>query len=52
MPGRHASRRKVMVEELTKAGVEAVWYESPVTAHEWQTWKRCLYEFAPRLFQG
>ena len=26
-------------------------YESPGTAHEWQTWRRCFKEFAPRLFR-
>lgn len=27
------------------------YYESPGTAHEWLTWRRCLQEFAPCLFQ-
>jgi enterochelin esterase-like enzyme len=27
-----------------------VYYESPGTAHEWLTWRRCLHEFAPLLF--
>jgi enterochelin esterase-like enzyme len=26
------------------------YYESPGTAHEWLTWRRCLHEFAPLLF--
>jgi enterochelin esterase-like enzyme len=26
-------------------------FESPGTAHEWQTWRRSLHDFAPRLFQ-
>jgi hypothetical protein len=26
--------------------------ESPETAHEWQTWRRSLYQFAPLLFQA
>lgn len=38
-------------EQLTKAGIEHVYYESPGTAHEWLTWRRCLAEFAPRLFR-
>ena len=25
--------------------------ETPGTDHEWQTWRRCLHEFAPRLFR-
>jgi enterochelin esterase-like enzyme len=38
-------------EQLTKAGITNVYYESPGTAHEWLTWRRCFREFAPRLFQ-
>ena len=38
-------------EELTKAGIHNVYFESPGTAHEWLTWRRCLYDFAPRLFK-
>lgn len=36
---------------LTQAGIKNVFYESPGTAHEWLTWRRCLNEFAPRLFR-
>jgi len=36
---------------LEKAGIRHVYYESPGTAHEWQTWRRSLHEFAPLLFQ-
>jgi enterochelin esterase family protein len=39
-------------DQLTKAGITNVYYESPGTAHEWLTWRRCFYEFAPRLFQS
>jgi enterochelin esterase-like enzyme len=42
---------KTTVEALTKAGIPAVWFEAPGTSHEWQTWRKCLYDFAPRLFQ-
>ena len=35
---------------LQRAGVDVVYFESPGTAHEWQTWRRDLNEFAPRLF--
>ena len=38
-------------EELTKAGIHNVYFESPGTAHEWLTWRRCLNDFAPRLFK-
>lgn len=36
---------------LTKAGIKNVYFESPGTAHEWLTWRRCLNDFAPRLFK-
>lgn len=36
---------------LTEAGIEHVYYESPGTDHEWQTWRRDLKDFAPRLFR-
>jgi enterochelin esterase-like enzyme len=36
---------------LTDAGIDHVFYESPGTDHEWQTWRRSLKDFAPRLFQ-
>ncbi len=38
-------------DNLTKAGVKTVFYESPGTSHEWLTWRRSLHEFAPLLFQ-
>src|SRR5690349_10148613 len=38
-------------ESLTKAGIHNVYFESPGTAHEWLTWRRCLNDFAPRLFK-
>ena len=39
-------------EQLSKAGITNTYYESPGTAHEWLTWRRCFREFAPRLFQS
>ncbi len=36
---------------LAEAGIDHVYYESPGTDHEWQTWRRSLHDFAPRLFQ-
>jgi len=36
---------------LDGANVKHVFYESPGTSHEWQTWRRDLKEFAPKLFQ-
>jgi enterochelin esterase-like enzyme len=40
------------IEQLKAAGVNAHFYISPDTAHEWQTWRRSLHEFAPLLFNG
>lgn len=42
---------KNLHDTLEKAGVKHVYYESPGTAHEWLTWRRDLYQFAPLLFQ-
>jgi len=36
---------------LTDAGIAHVYQESPGTDHEWQTWRRNLNDFAPRLFR-
>ena len=38
-------------QQLTDAGIHNVYFESSGTAHEWLTWRRCLYDFAPRLFK-
>jgi enterochelin esterase-like enzyme len=42
---------KAAAEDLKKAGINAYFYESPRTAHEFLTWRRCLREFAPLLFR-
>ena len=42
---------KTFADALNAAGIPAVYFESPGTAHEWLTWRRSLYDFAPRLFQ-
>ncbi len=47
---RFATAIKQMHEALEQAGIHHVVFESPGTAHEWQTWRRSLYDFAPRLF--
>jgi len=36
---------------LEKAHIKHTFYESPGTDHEWQTWRRDLKDFAPRLFE-
>jgi enterochelin esterase family protein len=39
-------------EQLIAAGIANSYiYLSPGTSHEWQTWRRSLYTFAPLLFQ-
>jgi enterochelin esterase-like enzyme len=38
-------------DALTQAGIHNVYFESPGTAHEWLTWRRCLNDFVPRLFR-
>ena len=38
-------------EDLAKSGVNAHFYVSPGTAHEWQSWRRALYQFAQLLFK-
>ena len=39
-------------EQLVAAGIKNSYlYVSPATSHEWQTWRRSLYTFAPLLFQ-
>jgi len=43
---------KANTEALKEAGVNSVFYVSQDTAHEWQTWRRCLREFAPLLFKN
>ncbi len=39
-------------EALAGAGIRNVFYSSPGTDHEWQTWRRSLHDLAPRLFRG
>jgi enterochelin esterase family protein len=45
------TRTQEVRAELQKAGIPSGYYESPGTAHEFQTWRRCLHEFAPLLFR-
>jgi enterochelin esterase family protein len=42
---------KDAADALKASGVKLVFFESPGTAHEWQTWRRDLRNFAPRLFR-
>lgn len=41
---------KADAASLQAAGINSHYYESPLTAHEWQSWRRSLHEFAPLLF--
>lgn len=38
-------------QDLVRAHIKHVFYQSPGTAHEWLTWRRDLNDFAPRLFR-
>jgi enterochelin esterase-like enzyme len=49
--GGRAGDPKANVAALKAAGINSVFYESPDTAHEWQSWRRSLHEFAPLLFK-
>ncbi len=42
---------KGAADALKESGINVVFFESQGTAHEWQTWRRDLNEFAPRLFR-
>jgi enterochelin esterase family protein len=46
-----AAAAKANTDALKQAGVNSYYYESPLTAHGWQSWRRSLYQFAPLLFQ-
>ena len=42
---------KVNSAALKEVGINSQFYVSPLTAHEWQSWRRSLHEFAPLLFK-
>jgi len=42
---------KENTEKLKQAGMNTHFYVSPQTAHEWQSWRRSLDQFAPLLFK-
>ena len=48
---RFITSMRAMHAALEKAGIRHVVFESAGTAHEWQTWRKSLYDFAPRLFR-
>jgi len=42
---------KADLAALTKVNIRSVFVEFPGLSHEWQTWRKSLYDFAPRLFR-
>jgi len=48
---RFLARIRGLHTALDEAGIKHVYWESPGTDHEWQTWRRDLKDFAPRLFR-
>lgn|SRR5574344_546533 len=42
---------KQICQSLNDRGIPAIYYESPLTAHEWLTWRRCLNQFLPLIFK-
>jgi enterochelin esterase family protein len=48
---RFTTRIRGLHTGLTQAGIEHVYWESPGTDHEWQTWRRNLKDFASRIFR-
>jgi enterochelin esterase family protein len=48
---RGADGVKNAADALQQAGIKSVSYISPNTAHEWQSWRRSLREFALLLFK-
>jgi enterochelin esterase family protein len=50
--GGNATTAKSDVEALKQSGINAHFYVSPQTAHEWQSWRRALHEFAQLAFRN
>jgi enterochelin esterase family protein len=51
-PQRFQDRLRGLHEALEKGGIPHVWWQSPGTDHEWQTWRRNLKDFGSRLFRS
>jgi len=43
---------KANTEALKGVGMNTHFYVSPLTAHEWQSWRRSLYQFAQLVFKN
>ncbi len=52
MGGLFGGDPKENTEAIKKAGINAHFYVSPNTAHEWQSWRRSLREFATLVFKN
>ncbi|HOW73107.1 MAG TPA: alpha/beta hydrolase-fold protein [Phycisphaerae bacterium] len=50
-PNRRGGDPKANAAALKEAGINSHYYVSGQTAHEWQSWRRSLREFAPLLFE-
>lgn len=48
----NAQGARTFHQALEAQGIKHTYYESQGTAHEWQTWRRSMYGFAPLLFQN
>lgn len=48
---RWGQNQEATTAELKASGMNAHFYVSPETAHEWQSWRRSLYQFAQLLFK-
>lgn len=48
---RQGGHPKDITDALKASGVNAHYYQSDLTAHEWQTWRRSLYYFAQLLWK-
>lgn len=48
---RWGQNQEAATAALKDSGMNAHFYVSPQTAHEWQTWRRSLYQFAQLLFK-
>ena len=46
-----SNRLKNAADTLNEAGIKSVSYISPDTAHDWITWRRSFYQFAPLIFK-
>jgi len=50
-PARPSTDPAANAAALKRAGLNSMFYVSPDTGHEFQTWRRSLHEMAPLLFR-